>query len=42
MSETAPVHMRGVSDLIVAQLDDHELAFLERALEKVILDCAFG
>jgi DNA-binding MarR family transcriptional regulator len=42
MSETAPVHMRAVSDLFVAQLDDQELAVLERALEKVTPDCTFG
>jgi hypothetical protein len=28
--------------LFVEQLDDHELAILERALGKVILDCSFG
>jgi DNA-binding MarR family transcriptional regulator len=42
LTETAPVHMRGVSKLFVAQLDDQELAFLERALDKVTLDCTFG
>jgi hypothetical protein len=42
MSETAPVHVRAVSDLFVAQLDDQELAVLERALEKVTPDCTFG
>ena len=26
----------------VAQLDDQELALLERALNKVIVDCSFG
>jgi len=26
----------------VAQLDDQELAILERALGKVIFDCSFG
>ena len=40
--ETAPVHARGVSKLFVAQLDDEELALLERALNKVIVDCSFG
>src|SRR3954451_7809115 len=40
--ETAPVHARGVSELFVAQLDDRELAHLERALNKVIVDCSFG
>ena len=42
LKETAPVHMRGVSKLFVAQLDDQELAVLERALNKVTLDCNFG
>ena|SRR5437588_2258606 len=40
--ETAPVHAGGVSKLFVAQLDDEELALLERALNKVIVDCSFG
>ena len=42
LGETAPVHARGVSKLFVAQLDDQELALLERALNKVIVDCSFG
>src|SRR4051794_898421 len=42
LGETAPVHARGVSKLFVAQLDDQELALLERALSKVIVDCSFG
>jgi DNA-binding MarR family transcriptional regulator len=42
LTETAPVHLRGVSELFVARLDDHELAALQSALEKVILDCGFG
>jgi DNA-binding MarR family transcriptional regulator len=42
LTETAPVHLRGVSKLFVAQLDDQELAILERALNKVTLDCTFG
>jgi DNA-binding MarR family transcriptional regulator len=42
LTETAPVHARGVSRLFVAQLDDQELAVLERALDKVTLDCTFG
>jgi DNA-binding MarR family transcriptional regulator len=42
LTETAPVHVRAVSDLFVAQLDDEELAVLERALAKVTLDCTFG
>jgi DNA-binding MarR family transcriptional regulator len=42
LTETAPVHARGVSKLFVAQLDDQELAVLESALDKVTLDCTFG
>ena len=42
LAETAPVHVRGISKLFVAQLDDRELALLERALNKVIVDCSFG
>src|SRR5712692_1040332 len=42
LGETAPVHVRGISKLFVAQLDDQELALLERALNKVIVDCSFG
>src|SRR3989442_7801299 len=42
LTETVPVHARGISKLFVAQLDDQELALLERALNKVIVDCSFG
>ena len=42
LTETAPVHLRGVSELFVAQLDEQELAALKSALDKVIVDCAFG
>jgi DNA-binding MarR family transcriptional regulator len=42
LAETAPVHARGIAKLFVAQLDDQELAILERALGKVIIDCSFG
>ena len=42
LTETAPVHLRGVSELFVAQLDDQELAVLKNALDKVIVDCTFG
>jgi DNA-binding MarR family transcriptional regulator len=42
LTETAPVHARGISTLFVAQLDDQELALLQRALNKVIVDCSFG
>jgi DNA-binding MarR family transcriptional regulator len=40
--EAAPVHLRGVSDLFVARLNDQELAVLESALDKVTPDCTFG
>jgi DNA-binding MarR family transcriptional regulator len=40
--ETVPVHLRTVAELFTARLDDKELAILERALKKVILDCTFG
>jgi DNA-binding MarR family transcriptional regulator len=42
LTETAPVHLRGVSELFVAQLDDQELAVLKNALDKVTVDCTFG
>ena len=42
LTETAPVHVRGVSELFVAKLDDQELTALKSALEKVSVDCAFG
>jgi DNA-binding MarR family transcriptional regulator len=42
LTETAPVHVRGISELFVARLDDEELAVLERALDKVVVDCTFG
>ena len=42
VTETVPVHLRGVSKLFVERLDDHELAVLETALTKVIVDCTFG
>jgi DNA-binding MarR family transcriptional regulator len=42
LAETAPVHARGVSELFVEKLDDQELATLERALGKVVIDCSFG
>jgi DNA-binding MarR family transcriptional regulator len=42
LAATAPVHVRGISKLFVAQLDDQELALLKRALNKVIVDCSFG
>src|SRR6058998_568614 len=42
LTETAPVHLRGVSELFVTHLDDQELAVLENALDKVGVDCTFG
>jgi DNA-binding MarR family transcriptional regulator len=42
LTETAPVHLRGVSELFVAHLDDQELAVLKSALDKVTVDCTFG
>ncbi len=42
LAETAPVHARGISKLFAAQLNDQELALLERALNKVTVDCSFG
>src|SRR5438094_1952726 len=42
LTVAAPVHMRGISDLFLAKLDDQELAVLESALAKVTLDCTFG
>src|SRR5438552_8007527 len=42
LAETAPVHVRGISNLFVAQLDDRQLALLEAALSKVTVDCSFG
>jgi DNA-binding MarR family transcriptional regulator len=43
LSETAPIHLRGIRKLFVEQLDDEELAVLERALGKVtIRGCSFG
>src|SRR5437764_14311305 len=40
-TETAPVHLRAVSALFVAQLDHQELAALKNALEKIIVGCTF-
>ena len=42
LSQAVPVHLRGVSKLFLDRLDDQELATLERALDKVSLDCSFG
>ena len=40
--EAVPIHLEGVSKLFIEQLDDQELEILERALEKVSLNCSFG
>jgi DNA-binding MarR family transcriptional regulator len=42
LTAVAPVHIRGVSKLFLAKLDDQELGVLESALGKVTLDCTFG
>jgi DNA-binding MarR family transcriptional regulator len=42
LTKTAPVHLRAVSELFVAQLDEQELAVLKNALDKVSVDCTFG
>jgi DNA-binding MarR family transcriptional regulator len=42
LTETVPVHLRGVSDLFVTKLADQELALLETVLGKVTIDCNFG
>jgi DNA-binding MarR family transcriptional regulator len=42
LTETAPVHLRGVSELFVQQLGDEELAVLKNALDSVTVDCTFG
>jgi DNA-binding MarR family transcriptional regulator len=42
VSDTIPVHLRMVAELFMAKLDDQELAILESALRKVILDRTFG
>jgi len=42
LTETAPVHLRGVSELFVDKLDDQELAALKNALDKITVDCTFG
>ncbi|MBJ7596933.1 MarR family winged helix-turn-helix transcriptional regulator [Candidatus Nephthysia bennettiae] len=42
LTETAPVHALGISELFVERLEDEELAVLEKALNKVVVDCTFG
>ena len=42
LAETAPVHARGIAQHFVSRLDQRELAVLEKALNKVTIDCSFG
>jgi DNA-binding MarR family transcriptional regulator len=42
LTETAPVHARGIAEYFVSRLDTAELAVLERAMDKVTVDCTFG
>jgi hypothetical protein len=42
LTKTAPVHVRGVTELFVTKLDDQELTALKSALDKVSVDCTFG
>jgi DNA-binding MarR family transcriptional regulator len=42
LTETAPVHLRGITELFVTRLDEQELAVLQNALDKVTVDCTFG
>jgi DNA-binding MarR family transcriptional regulator len=42
LTETVPVHLHGVSKLFVERLEDQELAVLETALRRVVVDCTFG
>jgi DNA-binding MarR family transcriptional regulator len=42
LRQIVPVHMGAVAKLFAEPLDDQELEILERALQKVALDCSFG
>src|SRR5881397_3225659 len=42
LTEAAPVHLRGVSDLFVARLNQKELVVLKSVMNKVTVDCTFG
>lgn len=42
LTEVAPVHLRGVSDLFVTRLRQKELAVLKSVMDKVTVDCTFG
>jgi DNA-binding MarR family transcriptional regulator len=42
LAETTPAHAQGIAEYFVSHLDDDELTVLERALDKVTVDCTFG
>ena len=42
LTETVPIHVRGIATHFVAKLEPDELALLESALDKVVVDCKFG
>jgi DNA-binding MarR family transcriptional regulator len=42
LSVALPIHLEGVSRLFIERLDDDELELLERAFEKVRLNCSYG
>jgi DNA-binding MarR family transcriptional regulator len=42
VAETVPVHLRAVAELFAAKLNNQEIAVLESALKKVILERTFG
>jgi len=42
LTEAAPVHLRGASDLFVARLNQRELAVLKSVMDRVTVDCTFG
>src|SRR5207245_4097825 len=41
LTEATPVHVRGVSDLCVARLNQKELAVLTSVMDKLTTDCTF-
>jgi DNA-binding MarR family transcriptional regulator len=42
LTETVPVHLRGIKELFIEQLDEPELDALKSSLDKVTVDCTFG
>ena len=42
LTETAPVHARGIATYFASRLSNAELTVLEAALTKVTIDCTFG